>query len=409
MPDLKNPITLLPHPEITGTVEHLPSSKSLSNRALLINAMMKGKATLENLSAANDTRLMHQLVRTPDEVIDVQDAGTVMRFLTAYYAISGQHKTITGTPRMQRRPIRELVDALRTLGAEIKYAAEEGYPPIHLAGFGGQKTDQVTVRGDVSSQFISALMMIAPALPRGLTIHLTGKVGSRPYLEMTASLMRNFGANVEMSRESIRVSPVPYKPAFYRVEPDWSATSYWLSFAALAAKANIFLPGVESESIQGDRVIVDIMAQLGVKSLFEPGGLRLKGGGTKGGHLTVDFRDFPDLAQTVLPACAVLGVSGEFTGMESLRIKETDRVAALEKELAKIGASLTESGSHWNLRPGKSLPNSVFIDTYEDHRMAMGFAPLATRTSIYLADGDVVRKSYPQFWSDLKGLGFTIS
>lgn len=394
------------HPVVAGTVQHLPSSKSLSNRAIVINALLNGQANLENLSEANDTQLMKRLLNTPDEVIDVEDAGTVMRFLTAYCAVSGQRKTMTGTPRMQKRPIRELVDALRQLGANIRYGEHDGYPPLHLEGFEGQQTDRLTLRGDVSSQFISGLMMVAPVLPRGLTITLTGTIGSRPYLEMTARLMRHFGAAVDMTGDRISILAGGYRPANYRVEPDWSAASYWFSFAALAEKADILLPKVTSESLQGDRAIVDIMAQLGVHTTFSAQGLRLTGGGAKAAAMRVDFRGCPDLAQTVLPACAALGIPGEFTGMESLRIKETDRIAALQHELAKMGTALTESAGRWTLLPGTlPLPDSIAINTYEDHRMAMGFAPLATRTTIQVENPGVVRKSYPQFWADVTTIG----
>jgi len=323
--------------------------------------------------------------------------------------MSGQRKTMTGTPRMQRRPIRELVDALRSLGANIRYGAEEGYPPLHLEGFQVKETGRLTLRGDVSSQFISALMMVSPILPSGLAISLTGKVGSRPYLEMTAALMRHFGVAVEMRPETILIKPGGYQPALYRVEPDWSAASYWFSFAALAEKADILLPGVRSESLQGDRVVLEIMEHLGVKATFNDKGLRLTGGGPKVNHLSVDFRGCPDLAQTVLPACSVLGISGEFRGMESLRIKETDRITALQTELAKVGASLAENSGSWTLTPGNGpLPDSIEISTYDDHRMAMGFAPLAARTRVVIDDGNVVRKSYPAFWEDVSAIWLVV-
>lgn len=351
---------------------------------------------------------MTNLLATTEQVINVEDAGTVMRFLTAYFAVTGQSKTITGTPRMQRRPIRELVDALRSLGANIRYGGEEGYPPLHLEGFHGQQVDQLSLRGDISSQFISAVMMIAPTLPRGLAITLTGTVGSRPYLEMTAALMKHFGASVELSANTIAIKPGGYAPASYRVEPDWSAASYWLSFAALAEKVDILLPGVKSESLQGDRVVVEIMAQLGVRAAFGSEGLRLTGGGPQTSHLAVDFRGCPDLAQTVLPVCSALGIRGEFTGMESLRIKETDRIAALKSELAKLGASLDQDAGKWTLTPGNGLlPSSIEINTYDDHRMAMGFAPLATRAQVIIEDAGVVKKSYPGFWHDVAKCGVT--
>ena len=392
---------------VSGTVRHLPSSKSLSNRALLINALMGGKGNLENLSEARDTQLMNALLHTPGEVIDVKDAGTVMRFLTAYFAMTGQKKVITGTQRMQERPIANLVDALRTIGAQVSYLGKAGFPPLALEGFAGQEADRISIRGDISSQFISALMMVAPTLPNGLTIQLEGVVASRPYLTMTAELMGVFGVHAEVGEALIKVPSGNYQPTTYRVEPDWSAASYWFAFAALAEKADLLLPGVDSSSLQGDRVIVDIMKKLGVSSTFTAEGLRLTGPGQRESHLDVNFSDCPDLAQTVLPVCAALGVTGEFTGMESLRIKETDRIAALETELAKIGASLEENQGTWRLRPGKpaDVPAKLLINTYHDHRMAMGFAPWATIADIEIENPEIVQKSYPGFWEDMKALG----
>lgn len=398
------------HATVSGTIYHLPSSKSLSNRALLINAMIGGRGKLENLSEANDTRLMTELLHTPGNVINVEDAGTVMRFLTAYYAITGQKKVITGTARMQKRPIGELVDALRSLGCTIEYGAEPGYPPLNLKGFTGQQSDHLRIRGDISSQFISALMMVAPSLPQGLTLQLTGKIASRPYLEMTAALMKHFGVSVTLGSDTVRIPNGNYQGSTYRVEPDWSAASYWFSFAALGKHPRILLPGVSSASLQGDRVIVDIMRKLGVQSDFRPDALVLTGGGAKVSKLEVNFSDCPDLAQTVLPACAALGIAGEFTGLESLRVKETDRIAALQAELLKVGSQLEEHSGQWKLTPGtKDLPKTLSIRTYDDHRMAMGFAPFSVLADVMIEHPEVVRKSYPGFWMDVAGVGFFTS
>lgn len=372
---------------------------------------MGGHGNIENLSVANDTRLMNRLLHTQDETINAEDAGTVMRFLTAYYAVTGQKRVLSGTSRMLQRPIRELVEALRTLGADIVYEAAEGYPPVRLSGFPAQAADALTIRGDISSQFVSALMMVAPTLPRGLTLTLTGRVGSRPYIEMTAALMRHFGIVPILDSNTIKIPTGKYKPLAYRIEPDWSAASYWFAIAALAPEADLLLPHMTPASLQGDRVIADIMTSLGVRTSFEPAGLRLTGGGPRVTHLNVDFSHCPDLAQTILPVSAILGIPGEFTGMESLRIKETDRVRALQQELTKLGASLSESGSRWVLapcEPDRPLPAHVQIATYEDHRMAMGFAALATRTQVSFDDRTVVRKSYPDFWQDLEAVGFRI-
>lgn len=353
---------------------------------------------------------MQKLVGSTDSTIDVMDAGTTMRFLTAYFAVTNQKKVMTGTARMKERPIGLLVDALRTLGVEITYKEKEGFPPHQIHGFKAQLTREVSVPGNVSSQYISALMMIAPALPEGLTIRLTGKVGSKPYIDMTGTLMKHFGVSYEMGTDFVRIPPAKYKGADYRVEADWSAASYWFAFAALSEKASLHLPGVVSQSLQGDRAIVDIMEKLGVTAQFDPTGATLtKKSGAK--ELTWDFTDCPDLAQTVLPVCAATGVTGYFTGMESLFIKETDRIDALQRELAKIGATLTEPNKgNWKIEPGKITPNlKPVFDTYHDHRMAMGLAPLATLMDVTIKEPDVVNKSYPGYWEDLKRVGFDLT
>jgi 3-phosphoshikimate 1-carboxyvinyltransferase len=395
---------------LSGTVAKLSSSKSISNRALILKFLSSTQSVVSNLSDARDTQLMQRLVDSTDTIIDVMDAGTTMRFLTAYYAVSGKHKIITGTARMKERPIGILVDALRNLGATIDYLEAAGFPPIELKGFSKQKTNTIEIPGNVSSQYISALMMIAPTLPQGLTISLTGKIGSVPYIQMTASLMKEFGveAHLDFEEQVIKIPSKPYQPAHVTVEADWSAISYWYGFTALAEHATITLPNVDEQSLQGDRVIAEIMDQLGVHSTFTNHQLVL----TKKNHestITWDFKDCPDLAQTVLPVCAAKGIRGEFTGLESLRIKETDRIAALQNELGKIGATLTEpSTGKWILTPGKISGEKIIIDTYHDHRMAMGLAPLATLTDLVINDPAVVNKSYPGFWEDMKAVGFEI-
>ena len=396
---------------LSGTVLQLSSSKSISNRALILKALSSNQSTVSNLSDARDTQLMHRLVNSTDKIIDVLDAGTTMRFLTAYFAVSGKNKIITGTARMKERPIGILVEALRSLGATITYTEKEGFPPIETKGFASQTTNKIEMPGHVSSQYISALMMIAPTLPLGLTISLTGKVGSVPYIQMTAALMKEFGVDchLDFDKQIIRVPSSVYKPAHITVEADWSAISYWYGFTALAEKANIVLPNVSEKSLQGDRVIADIMEWLGVQSTFVNNTLVL----TKKNHLekiSWDFKDCPDLAQTVLPVCAAKGISGEFTGLESLRIKETDRIAALQNELAKIGATLTEpQPGTWILAPGKITNSSITIETYHDHRMAMGLAPWTCLTNLVIENPTVVNKSYPGFWEDMKTMGFGVS
>lgn len=385
----------------------MPASKSISNRALILNTLSGGLSTLTNLATARDTKLMKDLLKKEDQVIDAMDAGTTMRFLTAYLAITGQHKTMTGTARMKERPIGLLVNALRRIGADIKYLDKEGFPPLELLGFNEQQAGAVTLPGNVSSQYISALMMVAPILPDGLIIQLEGKVGSWPYIEMTAALMSQFGAQLFMKNDRIVILPSAYHPTSLRIEPDWSALSYWFAMVSLAEKAELVLSGVSPHSIQGDKVIVDMMEKLGVSTNFEDGDLILTKSDSVTDEISWDFTDCPDLAQTVIPVCALKNVKGTFTGLESLYIKETDRIAAMQTELEKVGAKLEETNKGvFTLTPGDIPKNSIKINTYHDHRMAMGFAPWAALMDIEIEDSSVVNKSYPEFWDDLKTVGF---
>jgi 3-phosphoshikimate 1-carboxyvinyltransferase len=392
---------------LRGSANTLPASKSISNRVLILSALAAEKSVLHNLSDANDTQLMLKRIASPEYEIDVEDAGTTMRFLTAYFAITNQKKILTGTQRMQERPIGILVDALRSLGVDIQYVSKEGYPPLKINGFAVQKTNSIKIRGDVSSQFISALMMVAPSLPQGLSLELEGKVGSRPYIEMTASLMKHFGVKSEFTGNKIEVTPQSYRAAEFTVESDWSGASYWFAFAALAKDAEILLPRLSLNSLQGDRAIANMTA-LGVVSEMVDGQLKLsKNDPLK--EFQWDFTHCPDLAQTVAVICAAKGIRGSFTGLESLRIKETDRIAALQNELRKIGADLREENtSHWTLIPSASLPSSASFQTYKDHRMAMAFAPLATLMEVEIENPGVVKKSYPTYWDDVKSFGFEL-
>lgn len=387
----------------------LASSKSESNRALIIDALTGFRCDLQNLSTARDTQTMIRLLKSEDATADVLDAGTTMRFLTAYFSVTGQQKTMTGTPRMCERPIGILVDALRSLGADITYLKNEGYPPLQIKGFSpsAESTNRLSIRGDVSSQYISALVMIAPLLPNGLTLELTGAIGSRPYIEMTLEQMRYFGADVRADWETktITVASSPYVPKPYAIESDWSGASYWYSVAALATdeRAEINLLGLKARSLQGDSAIVEIMRSLGVKSTFTDTGVRLTKIPTQQ-SLTCDFTDCPDLAQTVAVCAAVKGVVLRMTGIESLKIKETDRVAALQAELQKIGAELVEIETNhlYEVHQLAIAPaGPATIDTYDDHRMAMAFAPVAMQQEIIIDEPGVVAKSYPSFWEDM--------
>ncbi len=379
----------------------LPSSKSESNRALVIDALTEGENILKNLAEARDTQTMIRLLRTNPAVFDVLDAGTTMRFLTAFVAVTNQQKVMTGTARMCQRPIGILVDALRSLGAEIHYLGVEGYPPLALKGLPEQLTNQISIRGDVSSQYISALLMIAPVLPQGLELKLEGKVVSRTYIEMTLELMAQFGIVYSWEENSIKISPQTYQSTQFTVESDWSGASYWFSLLACADEGSFFLEGLKSQSLQGDAAIVEIMSHLGIRSTFQEGGLLLEKQ-TVTGLKEWDFTHCPDLAQTVAVTCAILGQNTVFTGLESLRIKETDRIYALQQELAKFNAELREIGTGtFQVIPSVTMPRIVQIYTYDDHRMAMAFMPLVTKTVVHIEDPEVVNKSYPSFWKQV--------
>ncbi|WKN41034.1 3-phosphoshikimate 1-carboxyvinyltransferase [Tunicatimonas pelagia] len=396
-----------PNSSVRTTVQ-LPASKSESNRALIIQALSEKEITLHNLSEARDTQTMQRLLQSNEPELDVLDAGTTMRFLIAYCTVKKLGKIIKGTPRMHQRPVRILVDALREIGADIQYLQEEGYPPVHVRGMTlDQSMKHVRMRGDVSSQYISALLMIAPTFNHGLLLELIGKVGSRPYISMTLSLMQHFGvSSIWENKQAIRIEPASYLSGSYIIESDWSGASYWYSFIALAEHGEVLLKGLRKNSFQGDQAIVEIMENLGVQSAFESEGVRLvKQNNAR--DFSYDFSDCPDLAQTVAVVCAAKGVHCTMTGLESLRIKETDRIAALQTELAKIGAKLDERGSSWKLIPSQEVvwPNELVIDTYDDHRMAMAFAPLVMKSALTIENPDVVNKSYPRFWEDLQRAG----
>ena len=401
-------ITLLPKSEFGHLIIPLPSSKSESNRVLIIDALTEGKNRISNLAEARDTQTMIRLLGDDPMIYDVLDAGTTMRFLTAYAAVTNRQKTLTGTPRMCERPIGLLVDALKTIGADITYKENEGYPPLEIKGFGKQISNKVTIKGDVSSQYISALLMVAPVLPEGLILELTGKIGSRTYIEMTLQLMKQFGIVSTWEGHTITVAPQQYTPTAYRVESDWSGASYWFSLLACADEGEILLKGLKSESLQGDAKIVEIMDGLGVQSEFNHEGVLLTKKEVRGlPHF--DFTHCPDLAQTVAVTCAVNGQKSIFTGLESLRIKETDRILALQNELAKFNAQLVEGDNEtFTLIPSTGIPAEVFIHTYDDHRMAMAFMPLATKTKVTFEDDEVVNKSYPSFWKHTALAGFNV-
>ncbi|MTI41468.1 3-phosphoshikimate 1-carboxyvinyltransferase [Fulvivirga lutimaris] len=387
----------------------LPASKSISNRALIIDALAGGNSAIDNLSEARDTQTMIRLLASDEDILDVLDAGTTMRFLTAYLSVTNRKNILTGSDRMQNRPIGILVNALRELGAEIEYQKKDGYPPIKLNGFKDSEKKQLDIPGDISSQYISALLMIAPLLKNGLELNLTGKIGSRPYITMTLAVMKSYGVNANFEGSTVKVSPQKYTVANYSVEPDWSAASYWYSMVALSSNSSVEIKGIKLPALQGDSILTKMMTSLGVETVFNQSGATLK----KINHqneFSFDFTDCPDLAQTVAVICAAKGIKGNFTGLESLRIKETDRILALQTELNKIGAVLGESENTWTLTPSSVLPaKQVTFDTYEDHRMAMAFAPLCMLMDIAIEDPEVVNKSYPSYWEDFEKVGINLS
>ncbi len=389
----------------------IAASKSESNRALIIRALAGGKAELSNLANARDTETMQRLLSTNEEIRDVLDAGTTMRFCTAYYAISGNQHLMTGTERMQQRPIAILVDALRELGAEIEYQKNEGYPPHLIKGFDKSKAkDSLTIRGDVSSQYISALLMIAPSLPNGLTLELTGKVGSKPYIQMTLNLMEHFGVNADWKGNVISIPAQKYNDIAYTIEGDWSGASYWYSIVALAEEAEVELIGLRENSNQGDSVLAEMMPLLGVNTEYTERGIKLTKG-KSASKFEWDFTHCPDIAQTISVICAVKGVKARLTGLESLRIKETDRIEAIKNELGKFGVDVTIEGDEAIELDGAQFNHDfkgILINTYEDHRMAMAYAPLALLKPLEIEEPDVVKKSYPDYWRDLQDAGFTV-
>lgn len=405
-------------PETLSADINLPASKSISNRALIIHALSGGQLP-QNLSDCDDTRAVINALRDMPETIDVGAAGTAMRFMTAYLAVTEGEHVITGSERMRHRPVGVLVDALRMLGATINYVAEEGYPPLHISGhplLGGK----LEIPGNVSSQFISALLLIGPVMHLGLSLHLTGEIVSRPYIDLTIHVMHGFGAEVDWtSPDTIEVRPKPYSNAPYLIENDWSASSYWYELASLypISEANVSMRGLEDSSRQGDSVVKYIFSLLGVKTAFDephsgkPTTVRLTRHLDSVSQLSYDFLNCPDLAQTIVATCCGLGVTFHFTGLASLRIKETDRLVALQRELRKLGFIIQIINNEELLWDGSICePSMEPIDTYEDHRMAMAIAPLAVKfPGLRINNPEVVTKSYPDFWKDLRKASFTIN
>lgn len=405
-------------PKTLNATVALPASKSISNRALIIYALSGGQVLPQNLSDCDDTEVIIEALRNMPEVINIKAAGTAMRFMTAFLSVTEGAHTLTGTERMKHRPIGILVDALRSLGADITYAGEEGYPPLRITG---QKLTGGTleIAGNVSSQYISALLMIGPALEKGLELRLMGDIISRPYIDLTLWMMGEFGADAEWtSSDTITVKPKPYEHRDYFIESDWSGASYWYEMLALTndRDAELRLTGLKDGSKQGDSVVRYIFSMLGVKTIFQskkstkPQTVTIKTNGRCLPKLEYDFVNSPDLAQTFVVACAAKGVPFHFKGLSTLKIKETDRIEAMKKEMRKLGyviESRNDSELIWN---GDTCEPTMEqgIDTYEDHRMALAFAPYALKSDIIINNPQVVTKSYPGFWSSLAEAGFTV-
>ncbi len=389
---------------------NLPASKSISNRALILEALSNDTGTLSNLAACDDTNVMVSALKSLENIIDIGAAGTSMRFLTAFFTLQDGARIITGSERMKKRPIGILVDALKKLGADIVYTEKDGFPPIKITG---KKLEggSIEIDGSISSQYLSALMMIGPIMKNGLEIHIKGDLISKPYAIMTLRMMEMFGVKAEWIGNTIRIPHGQYQKTIYKVEPDWSAASYWYEILSVCDNGEIVLEGLDLKSLQGDSMISEYFEHLGVRTEKVENGVRL----TKTGHYTkkliLDLTEQPDMTQTLVLSCLLNDVPFEFSGLQSLKIKETDRINALITETAKLGFIIRESDGNkliWNKEKCEARDN-ISIDTYDDHRMAMSFAPAAFRyTNLIINNPEVVSKSYPDFWKDLEKFGFKI-
>ena len=389
----------------------ITGSKSESNRCLLLRALFND-ITIENLSNSDDTELMKNALSSDDSLIDIHHAGTAMRFLTAYFATQNGRKIIlTGSSRMKERPIRILVHALRNLGAKIEYSENEGFPPLKIQGQEFLKSE-VFLKANVSSQYISALLLIAPSLKNGLNLHLDGKITSIPYIEMTLALLREVG--IKTSFESNKIKVFPYERHNSKtliVESDWSSASYFYSIVSLSSVGTkINISSYKENSLQGDAILSVIYNNLGVSSKFNNSVLTIeKVSYDLPKSLDIDLSNTPDIAQTLAVSCLGLQINCNLTGLHTLKIKETDRLLALKNEIKKLGTNIEISNNTLEINSPKPLLMNVKINTYNDHRMAMSFAPLMLRTDIYINDANVVSKSYPNFWNDLEKLGLNLA
>ena len=391
----------------------ITGSKSETNRLLLLQALFPN-ITLANTSNSDDSEVMQKALKGNEEVVDIHHAGTAMRFLTAYFAVNeGREVVLTGSQRMTERPIKVLVEALQQLGAQISYENQEGYPPIRIKG---QKitSNKVSIPANVSSQYISALLLVAPKLENGIELTLVGEITSIPYIKMTLALLNEIGVETSFENNSIKINPLlEIPPSGVRgltVESDWSSASYFFSLAALSNEASISLTSYKETSLQGDSALVEIYKKMGVETHFNGNKMTLvKQANFKLETLNLDLNNTPDIAQTIVVTCLGLGIGCHLTGLHTLKIKETDRLEALLIELTKLGAAISVTNDSLTLLPSSTINHNIAISTYNDHRMAMAFAPLALKVPIIIENTEVVSKSYPDFWEDLKNLGFEIS
>jgi len=387
---------------VSGNIQ-ITGSKSETNR-LLVLQQFYGNLTIENISNSDDSGLMQKALASTSNEINIGHAGTAMRFLTAYFAVKENSEIVlTGSHRMKNRPIKILVEALKSIGANIQYLEKEGYPPLKIVG---KKLDQefVEIEGDVSSQYISALLLIAPTLKNGLQLKFKGEVTSVPYIKMTLSLLDKLGIEFSWNNDRISISPKPLiKDKTVVVESDWSSASYFYSMVALSPNAEVTLSSYRKDSIQGDAVLAEIYQKLGVKTVFEGNSITLTNQQIKINKqqpLVLDLINAPDIAQTIAVTCFGLGIECYLTGLHTLKIKETDRLVALKNEIEKLGGEVEITNQTLLLKPSATIHSNISVATYDDHRMAMAFAPLAIKVPVQIEDSNVVSKSYPSFWKD---------
>lgn len=398
----------------TGRVQaelDLSGSKSISNRVLLIRSLCSQGFNIENLSSSDDTQVLLKALDSEDKsFIDLHHAGTSFRFITAFLAIQPGSQILSGSERMQNRPVGALVEALNAIGADIEYLENPGYPPLKINAFRGQISSEITIKANVSSQFISALCMIAPCLPQGLSIELEDSLVSRPYLEMTLAIMDYFGAGSHFEGNWIDIAHSEYKARNFIVESDWSSASYHYGLCALLPGSRIALRYYYEESTQGDSKISTMAEHLGVKTSFASDGVILENIGVYSDRFDYDYIEQPDLFQTIAAVCAGLGIHHRAKGLSTLAMKESDRVIAMKAELAKVGVSILESEEDsWEyILKGQALEHLCEFESYDDHRMAMALSLLACIHPVIIKDPSVVTKSYPSYWEDLKKMGFKI-